>query len=294
MASYPIPITRIEGGGYVTDVDAWGRTIASNLPPTHIIHRELEGLKQQAEEHASDNQILRETIHEYKRKVGELRAKLRTEATADIRPTHASLYQRVDSAISTADANILRAILREVCRESEKAANIAASILPSPRSPVSERSTATRGSTSTTRTTSTRRTSVRFQEPPVPVSGFRPTTTRRASSRVQDLPVPANADLSAGTAKEHDRGMRKRREKVTDELSGDYFDPGYTTPRRPKRRAEDEVEEPSSRKRRSTVPLTCATCKKEYNPTENERGGCKRHSGEFFRSATVNLTLTSY
>lgn len=211
-----------------------------------------------------------------------MRTRLRTEASADVRPTHSSLYQRIDSAISTADANILRAILREVCRESEKAASIAASILPSPPSPVSERSTATRAS-STARTTSTRRSSVRFQEPPISASAHHPTSIRRASLKIQDPPVPASVNRSAAIMKEHEREMRRRKAKLADaERQGEdeevSYD-AYTTPRRAKRRAEDPVEEPSSRKRRSTAPLTCTNCNKEYNPSENVRGTCRRHSG---------------
>ncbi|KAE8443800.1 hypothetical protein EG329_001394 [Mollisiaceae sp. DMI_Dod_QoI] len=276
MATFPAPITRIGGGGYFTDVDAWGRTVASNLPPTHVLHHELEQLNQQVEVLQSDKDDLIDANGTLKRKIGELRTRLRTEMPADIHPSHTSLYQKIDSAISTADANLLRAILREVCRESEKAATIAASILPSPPA-VEDRSNTTRAPSST-RTTSSRRTSVRFQDPPVSTNSDRTTSTRRSSVRFQDAPVPVDADRTADDAEEHARQRRRGRAADAEKHTGNQD--AFSTPRRAKRRAEDvEEEEQGSRKRRSTAPLTCAACKREYNPDENEKGHCKRHPG---------------
>ncbi|KUJ21422.1 uncharacterized protein LY89DRAFT_730202 [Mollisia scopiformis] len=274
----PVPINRIRGGGYVTDVDPWGRTVATNLPPTHVLHFELERLNQKIKTLESEKAEILETTVDLKRKVGELRTRLRTEVPADTRPTNTSLYQRIDTAISTADANILRAILREVCRESEKAANIAASILPSAISPVEERSNLSKASS--TRTTSTRRTSVRFQEPPTSASSDLPKTTRRTSARYQPE-APFHPERTTDDAETNEYTRRRRKEKAAE--SGRHADvvaSEFTTPRRSKRRA-DEAEEDvlGSRKRRLTAPLLCTNCNKEYNASENTRGVCRKHSG---------------
>lgn len=288
-------VTRIGGGGYFTDVDPWGRTIASNLPPTHVLHHELERLnhnvqtleKERIKELENvmrlevDKEELLENTKLLKSKVLELRTKLRTEVPAK-NSNHTTLYQIIDTAISTADANILRAVLREVCRESEKAATIAASIL----SPAAEPSKTPKApSTTSTGTTSTRRTSVRFQEPPISSTSHAPSSTRRTSARFQKT---TSAEYNG---EEHIR--RKKREHTSGtERHSETPKAEFTTPRRSKRRAaEDEAEELGSRKRRSTAPLICTNCNKEYNASENMRGVCRKHSGMILPTETDSMGI---